>query len=142
MIELNFAYRRPHYTESDHRILKIILGILKVVVWGAQVSLAPGLIVVAPHPFKQRPRRDCHNQARLDEVGHWPTPAGGSDRLCVVCNKKHRNYLASHTEMARKDVPYKRTKTTMACVKCDVPLCCNARSTCYRDFRTKVAYWQ
>ena len=109
-----------------------------------RLDVAHGLIgktVVTSRPFK-RPRSDCHDEARLDEMGHWPTGAGGTNRVCVVCNKKHRNYLSSHRDMAVKDVPYKRTKTTMACVKCDVPLCCNARSTCYRDFHTKVYYWQ
>jgi len=91
----------------------------------------------------KRPRSDQHlNDQRLDEKAHWPTAAGGSDRLCVVCMRKHRNYLASHPGIPVKDNPFKRVKTTMACKKCDVPLCCNARNTCFQDWHTKVYYWQ
>jgi hypothetical protein len=28
------------------------------------------------------------------------------------------------------------------CEKCSVPLCCNSKSTCFRDFHTKLYYWQ
>jgi hypothetical protein len=30
----------------------------------------------------------------------------------------------------------------MACQKCDVPLCCNAKNSCFVDYHTKVYYWQ
>lgn len=88
----------------------------------------------------KRPRADT-NEQRLDGKDHWPKAAGGNDHVCVVCNKKHRNFLASHPVYSYKDNPFKRTKTTMACQKCEVPLCCNARNTCYVDYHTKVCYW-
>lgn len=88
----------------------------------------------------KRPRADT-NEQRLDGKDHWPKAAGGNDHVCVVCNKKHRNFLASHPVCSYKDNPFKRTKTTMACQKCEVPLCCNARNTCYVDYHTKVCYW-
>lgn len=89
----------------------------------------------------KRPRM-ATDDARLDNMDHLPKPAGSNDHVCVVCNKKHRNYLASHPGCCYKDNPFKRTKTSMACRKCDVPLCCNAKNTCYVDYHTKVYYWQ
>lgn len=95
----------------------------------------------AKRPFK-RPRIGQNDNQRLDDKSHWPTAAGGSDKVCVVCNRKHRNYMGSHPGVSVKDNPHKRTKTTMACTKCQVPLCCNARSSCFQDYHTKVYYWQ
>lgn len=76
----------------------------------------------------KQPCSTLNDEQCLDEKTHWPTAAGGSNRLCVVCNKKHHNYLASHLGTCMADNPFKRKKTTMACMKCDVPLCCNAHS--------------
>jgi hypothetical protein len=87
----------------------------------------------------KRPRTD-NDEVRLDCKEHWPKAAGGNDHVCVVCNKKHRNYLASHLGYSYKDNPFKRTKTSMACQKCDVPLCCNAKNSCFVDYHTKVYY--
>jgi hypothetical protein len=28
----------------------------------------------------------------------------------------------------------------MACQKCDVPLCCNAKNSCFVDYHTKAYY--
>ena len=89
----------------------------------------------------KRPRTPTEDE-RLDNKEHWPVGAGGKDRLCVVCNKKHRNYEASHPGVLYTNNPHKRSKTTMKCSKCDVPLCCNARNTCFVDYHTKVYYWQ
>ncbi|KAL3879857.1 hypothetical protein ACJMK2_032136 [Sinanodonta woodiana] len=58
------------------------------------------------------------DEVRLDEIAHWPVSSGSADRLC------------------------NRSKTTLMCDKCNVPLCVNARSTCFVDFHTKVCYWQ
>lgn len=90
----------------------------------------------------KRPRSANNDELRLDGNDHWPTAAGGSDRVCVVCNRKHRNYMSSHPGTSVKDAPFKRTKTTMACQKCNAALCCNARSTCFTDYHTKVYFWQ
>ncbi|KAL3835866.1 hypothetical protein ACJMK2_021327, partial [Sinanodonta woodiana] len=92
-------------------------------------------------PFK-RPRRLKIDDERLDEKAHWPVPSGSADRLCGVCNKRHRNYKASHPGVSMTDNPFKRSKTTMMCDKCKVPLCVNARNSCFVDFHTKVYYWQ
>jgi len=107
-----------------------------------KIELAHSLIgnFTCRKAFK-RPRTN-NDEIRLDEKEHWPKPAGSNDHVCVVCNKKHRDYMASHPGTSYKDNPFKRVKTTMACSKCNVPLCCNARSTCFVDFHTKVYYWQ
>ena len=90
----------------------------------------------------KRPRQLDIDEERLDEKAHWPVPSGSADRLCEVCNKKHKNYKASHPGVSMTDNPFKRSKTTLMCDKCKVPLCVNARSTCFVDFHTKVYYWQ
>ncbi|KAL3871845.1 hypothetical protein ACJMK2_039817 [Sinanodonta woodiana] len=36
------------------------------------------------------------DEVRLDEIAHWPVPSGSADRLCNVCNKKHKIYKAKH----------------------------------------------
>lgn len=92
-------------------------------------------------PFK-RPRSASNDEERLDERNHWPTGSGSEDKLCVVCLKRHNNYKASHPGVSVKNNPNKRTKTTMACEKCKVALCCKSDTTCYRDYHTKVYYWQ
>jgi hypothetical protein len=96
----------------------------------------------ARKPFKRPRTISNENIERLDDGGHWPVSSGSLDRLCVVCLKKHKNFAASHPGVSMKDNPFKRTKTSMMCEKCEAPLCCNSRSTCYRDFHTKVYYWQ
>jgi hypothetical protein len=91
----------------------------------------------------KRPRTISNGDDKcLDEKGHWPVPSGSADRLCVVHLKKHKNYVSSHPGVSIKDNPCKRSKTTIMCEKCSVPLCCNSKSTCFRDFHTKLYYWQ
>ena len=44
----------------------------------------------------KRPRQLDIDEERLDEKAHWPVLSGSADRLCEVCNKKYKNYKASH----------------------------------------------
>jgi len=91
----------------------------------------------------KRPRSASNSdEMRLDERGHWPVGSGSEDRLCAVCNKKHKTYKSSHPGVSVRDNPWKRSKTTMMCEKCQVPLCCNSKSSCFRDYHTKVYFWQ
>ncbi len=90
----------------------------------------------------KRPRVQEQDDDRLDEKAHWPGPTGSSNTVCVVCNKLHTLYKNSHPGCSASENPHKRTKTTMKCEKCNVPLCCNARSSCYKNYHTKVYYWK
>ncbi|KAK3093822.1 hypothetical protein FSP39_020617 [Pinctada imbricata] len=90
----------------------------------------------------KRPRMQESDEMRLDEKSHWPQATGSTNTVCVVCNKKHNVYKGSHPGCSVAENPCKRTKTTLKCQKCDVPLCCNSRSTCFEDYHTKVYYWQ
>ncbi|KAK3590559.1 hypothetical protein CHS0354_008489 [Potamilus streckersoni] len=90
----------------------------------------------------KRPRQLNIDEERLDEKAHWPVPSGSVDRLCEVCNKKHKNYKASHPGVSMTDNPFKRSKSSLMCGKCKVPLCITTKSTCFVDFHTKVYYWQ
>ena len=79
---------------------------------------------------------------RLDETSHYPVPSGSNDTLCAVCNKKHKLYKEAHPGCRMQDNQKKRTKTSMKCEKCNVPLCCNSRNSCFKDYHTRVCYWQ
>lgn len=77
---------------------------------------------------------------RLDEKSHYPLPSGSNDILCAVCNKKHKMYNESHPGYRMQDNPNKRTKTSMKCEKCNIPLCCNACNLCFKDYHTQIYY--
>ncbi|XP_061184352.1 piggyBac transposable element-derived protein 4-like [Saccostrea echinata] len=92
--------------------------------------------------FKRARSLDAQPEIRLDEKSHWPAGTGSGNTVCVLCNKKHVLYKNSHPGCSVAENPMKRTKTTMKCEKCNVSLCCNARRTCFKDYHTKVYYWQ
>ncbi|KAL3866121.1 hypothetical protein ACJMK2_043453 [Sinanodonta woodiana] len=82
------------------------------------------------------------DEVRLDKIAHWPVLSVSADRLCNVCNKKHKIYKANHQCVSMTDNPFKCSKTMLMCDKCNVPQCVNARSNCFVDFHTKVCSWQ
>lgn len=91
----------------------------------------------------KRPRSIENAQVeRLDEKAYYPGPTQSNDTLCFVCNKKHKIFKSANPGCRMQDNPFKRTKTTMKCEKCYVPLCCNARSDCFKNYHTKINFWQ
>jgi len=94
----------------------------------------------------RRPRRaagrsrsnENRSRLRLNESLHLPVPGEGKDHTCTVCATRHNNYKRAHPDVSYSDNPHKLRKTTMKCEKCNIYLCCNNKTLCFKEWHTLV----
>lgn len=85
------------------------------------------------------------NLLRLQNVGeHMPDrPAGATgNNRCIVCREKARHFAKANPSIAKKDNPYKESKTVFRCSHCNEFLCIREGSNCWSDYHKKVEYWR
>jgi hypothetical protein len=75
------------------------------------------------------------------EALHCPTVPGGSDKRCVVCEKKHKLEKARDPRKANRVFTHKSVKTTFQCSTCMAFLCIKRGTACWADYHTKDRFW-
>ncbi len=94
---------------------------------------------------KQRQRQHGHRPDRIVDVNVQHNPVmpddGGKDHLCTVCYEKYKRFAAAHPDVAYKDMPCKKVKTSVQCSKCLSWLCVKRGSTYWQDYHTRLEYW-
>ena len=107
-----------------------------------KLDLAHQLIgdLYTPNEDKAGGRRrseTSENLTRLDRKDHWPVGGIGKEHRCVVCEERRVTYSRRNPD---EDNPNPRRKTTMKCEKCQVYLCCNNKTNCFKTYHTLVVY--
>ena len=94
---------------------------------------------------QRRESREVELPQRMQNVGlHNPErsrEATGSN-VCVVCAYKYNKYRKDNPDVAAKDLPHKKTKTTFWCAYCRRYLCIRDGSTCWTEWHNKKEYWR